>query len=266
MKTASNYLEVNKALWNERAKAHVTSGFYDLSAFLEGKSSLNEIELGLLGNVSNKSLLHLQCHFGQDTLSLARMGASVTGVDFSNEAISTANELALTLKLDANFVCCDIYELSTHLEGAFDLVFSSYGTIGWLPDLDRWAAVVSKYLKPGGIFVFAEFHPAYWMFDNELNYVQYSYFNREEIVETEEGSYADKDAPIKLPAITWNHSLAEVIESLLKAGLTLKEFKEFDYSPYNISPRMIEIAPGKFQVEKMEGKLPIVYALSMVKS
>ncbi|HRO42697.1 MAG TPA: class I SAM-dependent methyltransferase [Flavipsychrobacter sp.] len=265
MNLLKDYIEVNKKLWNERTKAHVSSTFYAMPSFLSGKSSLNEIELELLGDLSGKSVLHLQCHFGQDSLSLARMGAAVTGVDLSDEAIDIARELASKLELDATFICCDIYDLPLHLHQQFDVVFTSYGTIGWLPDLSKWAAIVSQFLKPQGSFVFVEFHPAVWMFDNELTHVQYSYFNKEVIIENEQGTYADKAADISLASVSWNHSIAEVLQSLLDQQLCLKQFRELDYSPYNIFPGMIEVTAGKYQIEKMKGKLPLVYALQMEK-
>jgi len=149
------YLDKNRALWNARVAAHVNSDFYDMAGFRAGKSSLKPPELRLLGDLSGKSVLHLQCHFGQDTLSLARMGAEVTGLDFSDEAIRTARALAEELQLPASFVCGDLYDAPALLQRQYDVVFTSYGVIGWLPDLNRWAEVVASCLKPGGRFVFA---------------------------------------------------------------------------------------------------------------
>ena len=260
-----NYLEVNRALWDEKTKHHVGSAFYRTEEFIKGKSTLNDVELGLLGDVRGKSVLHLQCHFGQDSLSLARMGAKVTGVDFSGEAIKTARELNGRLGLDVTFICTDIYELARKLDQQFDIVFSSYGTIGWLPDMERWAGVVARFLKPGGAFVFAEFHPAVWMFNNDFTAVAYSYFNREPIIETLEGTYADRDADIKMKEIGWNHDLAEVLQNLINAGLNLTVFRELDHSPYDCFQNTVEISPGKFQIKGMEGKLPMMYALKAVK-
>lgn len=261
----SNYLTVNKKLWNAKTEHHLDSAFYNMDAFLNGASSLNAIELGLLGDLSGKSVLHLQCHFGQDSLSLARMGAKVTGVDLSERAVEEANKLADQLDLDARFICHDLYSLPEHLDETFDLVFTSYGTITWLPDLDRWAAVVSRFLKPGGQFVFADFHPAMWMFDYDFSAVTFGYFNSGEIVETESGTYADQDADINLQSINWNHGLAETVSSLLRSGLSLNELQEFDYSPYDIFENGVEVTPGKYQVKDLEGKLPLVYALLMTK-
>lgn len=261
----NSYIEVNKELWNNKTIHHVNSAFYDNESFLKGRSSLNDVELGLLGDVSGKSLLHLQCHFGQDSLSLARMGAKVTGVDLSDTAIIKATEMNSTLGLDAKFICSDIYKLGDVLNEQFDIVYTSYGTIGWLPDMTAWAAIVSRFLKPGGRFVFVEFHPAVWMFDNDFTYVQYSYFNREVIEEVESGTYADVNANINLRSITWNHDIGEVLQALLNSGLQLKAFAEYDYSPYNCFSKAVEVQPGVFQIKGMEGKLPHMYSLLMQK-
>lgn len=186
MNSTSNYISANKTAWNTKTEHHINSEFYDMPGFLNGNNSLKEIELNILGNVKGKSILHLQCHFGQDSLSLARMGAKVTGIDFSDKAIEKARELNSQLNLDAQFICCDIYDLPNQLNKQFDIVFTSYGTIGCkLPDLDRWAEVVSQFLKPNGQFVMADFHPVVWMMDNEFQKIQYNYFNVEEIVEHE---------------------------------------------------------------------------------
>ncbi len=259
----SNYLEINRRLWNERARAHLTSDFYDVKSFLEGASSLNDIELDLLGLLSGKTILHLQCHFGQDSLSLARLGAEVTGIDFSDEAIKNALMLTQRTGLDATFICCDLYDLPHHLDKQFDIVFTSYGVIGWLPDLDKWADIVTRYLAPGGKFVMVEFHPVIWMFDNAIENIRYSYFKDEAVIEIEQGSYGAKDTEINLEAVTWNHAIAEVLQPLLRCGLELREFKELDYSPYNIFPGMTEISKGKFRIEKYKGLLPLVYAVVM---
>ncbi len=257
----NNFVEVNKALWNERTKYHVNSDFYDMPSFIAGSTTLKDIELGLLGDIKGKTILHLQCHFGQDTMSLSRMGAKATGVDLSDEAISIATQLTKELSLDTKFICCNIYDLPQHLNEQFDVVFTSYGTIGWLPDMKEWAGIVSRYLKPGGKFVFAEFHPTLWMFDNKFTYAQYSYFNREEIVEEEQGTYADKGADMNLRSISWNHGLSEVMQNLIEAGLHIEVFNEYDHSLYNCFANTVEIEPGKFQIKGMEGKLPMMYAL-----
>lgn len=262
---STNYIEINQALWNAKTPHHINSDFYRHDEFLRGRNTLNDIELALLGDVSGKRILHLQCHFGQDTLSLARMGAIVTGIDLSPDAIETARGLAKDLNLNARFIQSNIYELGDVLNEEFDIVFTSYGTICWLPDIARWAGIVNRYLAKGGQFIFADFHPAIWMFDNDFTHVAYSYFNREPIIETESGTYADQQASIHLESITWNHDLGEVLGNLLAAGLQLQHFAEYDKSPYACFSKNCEVAPGKFQIPGMEGKLPMVYSLKMLK-
>ncbi|MGP1782892.1 class I SAM-dependent methyltransferase, partial [Shewanella frigidimarina] len=144
-----DYLSVNQQGWDRRVQTHVTSAFYDVAGFLAGKSSLQEIELANL-EVKGKNLLHLQCHFGLDTLSWARMGANVTGVDLSPAAITQAQSLAEQTKLNAQFICSDVYSVTESISQQFDLVFTSYGAIVWLPDLDKWAQIIASKLVAGG--------------------------------------------------------------------------------------------------------------------
>jgi 2-polyprenyl-3-methyl-5-hydroxy-6-metoxy-1,4-benzoquinol methylase len=266
MDPVSNYIEINKALWDAKTKHHTGAAFYKMDEFLKGASSLNPIELGLLGDVKGKSILHLQCHFGQDSLSLARMGARVTGVDFSEAAIKKARELNEQLGLDAEFICSDVYKLPGVLSRQFDIVYTSYGVLGWLPDMKKWAEVVSHFIKPGGEFILVEFHPVVWMFSYDFSTVQYSYFNKEAIVEVHEGTYADRSADMKQTEIGWNHDLSEVMQNLLDHGLHITTFREYDTSPYNCFQNMVETAPGAFRVRGLEGKIPLVYSVKAVKS
>ncbi|MFN7118138.1 MAG: class I SAM-dependent methyltransferase [Saprospiraceae bacterium] len=259
MSSAEHYLDVNRALWNNKTQYHLQSDFYEVEAFKKGKSSLNSIELEQLGDVRNKTLLHLQCHFGQDTLSWARMGASVTGIDFSDEAIKAARHLAQELNIEADFIQSNVYDVK--LARQFDIIFTSYGVIGWLPDLEKWAQVIANHLKPGGEFHLIEFHPVVWMFDNDFQYIQYSYFNREDIIEEVHGSYADRSAPIVGQSVSWNHSLDEVLGALLRQGLRIEHFAEYDYSPYNCFVNTVQIAENQWQIKGLEGKIPMVYAL-----
>ena len=153
MNKEDNYIEINRESWNNKTETHLKSEFYDLDNFIKGKTSLNSIELDLLGDVKGKTILHLQCHFGQDSISLSRLGAEVTGIDLSDKAIQSAKQIAKDTNSKANFICCNIYDLPNHLDKQFDIVYTSYGTIGWLPDLDKWARIVSQYVKPNGQFV-----------------------------------------------------------------------------------------------------------------
>ncbi len=263
-----DYFAENQKLWDSWVAPHTRSELYDMEAFLSGKTSLKEIERDALGDVAGKSLLHLQCHFGQDTLSWARKGAKATGIDFSEKAIAKAKELNAQLGLDAEFVTSNVYDLPKVLQGEFDYVFTSYGATPWLPDLDKWAAIASRYLKKGGIFYLAEFHPTLCMFNFENHQVEYSYFNESEpIAEEVTGSYADKNAGIKGMEYSWNHSISEKVNALLKHGLTLLELNEYDFSPYNCFPNMVEREPGRYVwgQEKFSARLPMVLSLKMEK-
>ena len=261
-----DYIKINKQTWNNKTAVHIDSDFYDNDNFIKGKSTLNSIELDLLGDVNGKKILHLQCHFGQDSLSLARLGAKVTGVDLSDRAIDKAQELNIQLQLDAQFICCDIYDLPNHLNDTFDIVFTSYGTIGWLPDLNKWSAVVSQFLKPEGKFVMAEFHPVVWMFDTNFKEVFYSYFNIKPIIENETGTYADQYSEIESQTITWNHPTSEVLNALIYAGLEINAFNEFDYSPYNCFNETEEFETGKFRIKHLGSKIPMVFAILATKN
>lgn len=256
-----DYIKINRASWNRKTDTHMESDFYDMKGFLEGKTSLKSIELKLLGDIEGQNILHLQCHFGQDTLSLGRLGAKVTGVDLSDKAIERARELASKTKLDAKFICCDLFDLPNHLNGEFDIIYTSYGTIGWLPDIDKWGQIISHFLKPGGKLIFVEFHPVVWMFDDDFNKVTYNYFNSEPIIETETGTYANRDADLKLEYVTWNHGLSEVMTSLLTNGLEIISFQEYDYSPYNCFNLMVEPEPGKYRIKHLGNKIPMVYSI-----
>lgn len=261
----SNYTEINRNAWNKKTDIHIRSKFYDNDAFLKGKSSLKNIELDLLGDVKGKSILHLQCHFGQDTISLSRMGAKVTGIDLSDKAIEKAKEFAQQENVDTEFICCNIFDLPNHLDKQFDIVFTSYGVIGWLPDLDKWAAIVSRYLKPSGRFVFVEFHPLIWMFDDHFQTITYNYFNSGEIVETNEGSYADRNADIEYSTVNWNHSTSEVLNNLIKHSIEIKSFNEYDYSPYDCFNHTIKIDTDKYRIGILGDKAPLVFSIEGTK-
>ena len=257
-----DYKEINKRAWNNKTYIHFRSDFYDNASFIKGRNSLNSIEIDLLGDIKGKIVLHLQCHFGQDTISLNRMGAQSTGADISDKAIKRAKELADVTKSDADFICCDIYDLPQLLKKEFDIVFTSYGAIGWLPDLNKWGNIISGFLKPGGKFILVEFHPVVWMFDDNFKEIKYRYFNSGPIIESVEGTYADKDAEIVQDYVYWNHSISEVLNSLINNNLEINSFNEFDYSPYDCFNNTIEFAPGKFRIKNLDNKIPMVYSVA----
>jgi 2-polyprenyl-3-methyl-5-hydroxy-6-metoxy-1,4-benzoquinol methylase len=256
-----NYIEMNKRSWDNRLESHLSSDFYNLKEFLNGKSSLNTFELDLLGDVKGKSILHLQCHFGQDSISLSRMGAKVTGMDFSEKSIEKAKELAKITQNDTEFMCCNLYELPEHLTKKYDIVFTSYGTITWMPDLLKWASVVKHFFNPQGKFIFVEFHPIVWMFDDKLDSIIYDYFNVKPILEEEQGTYADRSAAILNKNTTWNHSISEVVQSLMSNNLSIADLKEYNYAPYPFVKNCEEYETGRFRNIKFGNKIPLVYSI-----
>jgi len=256
-----NFFNTNKKAWNDKTLFHLKSEFYDVEGFKNGKSSLKFIELGELGDVKNKSMLHLQCHFGQDSLSWARMGAKVTGVDFSDEAIKAAKSLNDELNLDAKFICSNIYDIEEHLDEKFDIVFTSYGTIGWLPDLKEWGRLISHYLKPGGTFYIVDFHTVLWMFDDDFKNFKYSYFNLGEIEEEVEGTYANINAPLKQKQYGWNHPLSEIINSLIENGLQIEFLHEFPFSVYDVFSNSAKGKDGWWRIKEMEDIIPMMFSI-----
>ena len=259
------YFDANKEGWNKRTMIHKDSAFYDVASFKTGKSSLNKIELEALGNVKGKSLLHLQCHFGMDTLSWAREGATVTGIDLSDEAIKLAQELSDDLNIPAQFICCNVYDTLQHITERFDIVFTSYGVIGWLPDLDKWASVIAQSLKPGGIFYMVEFHPVIWMMDENFEHIKYHYHNHEVIVEEQSGTYTDRDADIHYKEYSWNHNLSEVLNALIQNGLSIQNFNEYNYSNYNCFNKTVQGEDGYWRIQGLENKIPMMYSLKACK-
>ena len=252
---------VNKATWNEKVKIHSKSELYDMEAFKNGKSSLMSYELDTLGDVAGKSLLHLQCHFGQDTLSWSRLGAKCVGVDISDEGIKLANELNDELALDAQFVCCNVLDTSKYVSTEFDIVFTSYGVIGWLPDLKPWAQMIAEKLKSGGTFFIAEFHPIVWMFDylKEPPKMSYGYHQKEVIYEEYEGTYADTDSKMISKEYGWNHGLGEVVSSLTEAGVIIEYLHEHDESPYDVLPNLIKTSSGMYATK--DKLFPLIFTL-----
>ncbi|MBU6219900.1 MAG: class I SAM-dependent methyltransferase [Bacteroidetes bacterium] len=259
-----HHFDTNKQAWNQRVEIHYQSEFYDVPGFLKGKEVLKSIELALLGDIKDKTLLHLQCHFGQDSLSLVRLGAQVTGIDFSQVAIDKAVVLARQVGLSATFICGNVLDTPQLIPEKFDIVFTTYGVLGWLPDMNDWAKVVKTMLKPGGKLILVEFHPVLWMLDDEFTFIAYSYFKGEPIIETKNTTYTDQGSlqMNTFQEITWNHSLDEVMSALLAQGLKLTHFKEYPYSPYPCFRNMKETKPGQYQISDLEDKIPMVYALT----
>jgi SAM-dependent methyltransferase len=256
----------NRETWNKKVAIHAASDFYDLGNFKKGKSSLTPFETLALGDVKGKNLLHLQCHFGQDTLSFQRMGARCTGIDISDEAVKLARGLNKELKLDAKFVCCNVLDVSQFIAEKFDIVFTSYGTIGWLPDLKPWAKMISERLKLGGVFYMVEFHPIAWMYDYTVtpSTLTYGYQQKEVIYEEYEGTYANENSKMTSKEYAWNHGLGEVITSLCEAGLDIVYLKEHETSPYDIFPGLTKNKDDLFELNG--GLHPLIFEIKAIKS
>nr|WP_253820893.1 class I SAM-dependent methyltransferase [Vibrio sp. 99-70-13A1] len=255
MRRKMNYLDVNKEAWDKRTKVHIESDFYDVESFVGGKCSLNPIEKSQLGDVDGKSLLHLQCHFGQDTLSWARLGAKVTGVDLSPDAIKQAISLKNSMGLNANFVESDVYQFGRNNVDKFDIVFTSYGVLCWLPDLTEWANTISNSLKLNGEFHLVEFHTV-----NDL-LAGYSYFQEDTPNVEEDGTYTENCDGTKLPMVTWSHSISDVINSLIRAGLQIESFIEYPYSPYNCFEGLEFVPNHGYQMLHIGQQVPLLYSI-----
>lgn len=266
MSESERHLETNRALWDAWTAIHRSSSFYGLDEFRRGASTLKPIELEVVGDVRGLDLLHLQCHFGLDSLSWARLGARVVGVDFSPRSIELARELAEETGLDAVFHCEDASALPSSWRDRFDVVVSSYGVLPWLPDLRPWASGITHVLRPGGSFHLVEFHPLVGVLDDDGRTLRHPYFHSPRPTEYRvRGSYADRSAPFEHVAYEWAHSLADVHGSLAKAGLTIRALREFPYSPYGCFDYLEETGPGRWTVRGAEVDLPLVFALHATK-
>ncbi|MGH2561296.1 MAG: class I SAM-dependent methyltransferase [Thermomicrobiales bacterium] len=265
-----DYITANRALWNTWADFHVDSTFYDVEGFKAGRSSLHSTEIEEVGDVAGKSLLHLQCHFGMDTRSRARRGATVTGVDFSDHAIAYARALAEEAGIPARFVQSDLYSRPNVLDGEFDVVFTSYGVLYWLPDIERWATVVARFLKPGGRFAIVEYHPFAAVFESEgVTSLEptYSYFHGPEPLRFEtSGSYAGPTPGYQGVEYGWQHSLSEIVNALIAAGLRLESLREFPYSNEQRFPFMERAADGRWRLPgTLDGMIPLLFSLRATK-
>ena len=261
------YFEVNKDTWNKKVSIHKTSEFYDVEGFRKGKNSLNAYELKEVGDVKGKRLLHLQCHFGQDTLSWSRLGAKCTGIDLSDEGINEAKKLNNELGLDAIFIESNLYDVPKKVKGKFDIVFTSYGVVGWLPDLKTWGEIIASKLKKGGVFYMIEFHPIVWMYDflQTPPKLAYPYLNKDVIYEEYSGTYTNSDAAILSKEYGWNHGLGEVVSALTNAGLQIEFLHEFEKSPYNSFPEMDKTEDGMFILKENQRMFPLLYSIRATK-
>jgi len=255
----------NHAVWEAWTPHHFRSAGYDIPSFMAGREPLDPITLAGVGDVAGKSLLHLQCHFGLDTLSWARRGATVTGVDFSATAIAKAQEIAQQMALPADFVCCNVYDATASLAREFDIVFTSVGVLGWLPDLEGWAKVIASCLKPGGRFFIFEAHPTAFLFDQQPPAgmrLMYPYFARAPLIELETGSYAAPDSGTQVTSHSFSHPLADILGSLLRAGMRITSYDEYSFLRWPAMPWMTRRDAYFWDLPAEFGEIPMMFALT----
>lgn len=262
------HLRSNRDLWDALTTVHEQSAYYDVAGFLAGRSRLHPLEREALGDVAGRSLLHLQCHFGLDTLSWARLGAHVTGVDFSPAAIALARRLAAETGLPATFVESDVLALPEALSGQFDIVYTSYGVLIWLPDLAAWGRTVAHFLRPGGTFFIAEFHPFSLIFgeDPPLQIGEPYFTSGEPVAWEVQGSYADRSAEVAHDvSYEWPHPLSEIFAALLGAGLRIEAFDEYDYAYDALLPGMVQGEDGAYRLAEHGRSVPLMFSLRATK-
>lgn len=268
MDDMERYYNVNRELWDKFARQHYDSEFYGTKRFLEGGSTLNSIELEELGDVDGKTLLHLQCHFGLDTLSWAREGAIVTGVDFSREAIRLAGKLADQAGIGAEFIQANIYDLPDVLSKSFDIVFTSYGVTCWLHDISQWGEIVAHFLKRGGTFYIADFHPITWIFDwddpDDFKMVR-GYFHKFKPDEFEvDGSYSGAEIEEQID-YEWAWGMGDVITALARAGLRIEFVHEFPKMPFQNFSFLKRSDDGYWVYDSPDVALPLSYSIKASK-
>ncbi len=259
----------NRARWDESVPIHMASDSYGLDDLLAGRPKLPQRDIDELGDVRGKTLLHLQCHFGMDTLSWAMLGARVTGLDFSEAAITTARSLAGRLGIDARFVLSELYDAPSVLDERFDIVYTGVGALNWLPDIAGWARVVAACLQPGGRFYVVEAHPMLATLDDERPdgalVVRYPYFERAEPSRWDDArDYADPGARLEHSVhYEWNHGLGEVVTALIDAGLTLDWVREHRTIYWRALPWLVPAArDGEWRLPDAAADLaPLMYSI-----
>jgi SAM-dependent methyltransferase len=258
-----DWLKANRDKWNSVVDVHARAASYNLDGFRRGENVLFPLELREVGDVRGKSLLHLQCHFGLDTMSWARLGATVTGLDLSDKAIDLARKLAAELSIAAKFVLGNIYDAPSLVDGQFDVVFQSYGAICWLPDMPRWAEVVAHFVKPGGFFYIADLHPFASVFaggpGETAPRMEFSYFRENVIVDEPGPDYADPTHIVEHRPREWIHTVGSIVNSLIDAGLQIEFFREHRECVWQIYPYAKRRADGMWYVEG--DPLPLIFSL-----
>jgi len=253
--------ETNRQTWNEMTDIHFDHPDYKVKEFLEGETNLKEIELKALGDVSGKKLLHLMCHFGKDTLCWARRGAIVTGADISDRSIELANKLKKMAALEGTFIRSDVIDLISKIDGQFDFVFQSHGTLCWLADLRPWAKTIAHYLKPGGMFFIVDSHPIYTLFQDD----EFSYLQKEPVVFKNDTDYCDREHILKGDQIEYQHPLGRIINALVEAGLVIEELGEYDKGFYGVEENWVQTDDGYWYPPDGPPRYPIMFSLKVRK-
>ena len=262
----TDWLALNRANWDARAPIHASSRFYDVPGFVAGRSDLRDFELAEVGDVNGRTLLHLQCHIGTDTLSWARLGATVTGLDFSAPALETARSIAEQIgATDARFVESDVYEAATALDGrTFDIVYTGIGALCWLPDVERWAKTAASLVKPGGFLYLAEVHPFSDILADDGKTVELDYFTTDPRVWEEGVTYTDytDGAPLREHAVSvdWQHGLGDVVSALIAADLRIKLLHEHDYTLFQRFPDML-VEGDRYLLPPGRPRVPLLYSI-----
>ncbi|CAN5641072.1 class I SAM-dependent methyltransferase [soil metagenome] len=261
------HMEINRVRWDELVPIHARSDMYRVELFRSGGVALQSIELEELGDVSGKSLLHLQCHFGLDSLSWARLGAKVTSMDYSEPAIELARSLSAETGVEARFIHSNLYDLPDVLNEKFDIVFTSYGVLCWLPDIKAWAEIVARYLKPGGTFYIVEGHSFMWGFETNADKTRvewtYPYCTGDEpLVFDAPGTYADEHAEVQNTVThEWNHPLGEIVTSLIDSGLRIDFLHEHQVIPWKPFPFVVEAGGGYYKLPDDIPSLPLMFSI-----
>jgi 2-polyprenyl-3-methyl-5-hydroxy-6-metoxy-1,4-benzoquinol methylase len=260
------YVELNRAYWNELVPIHAASAMYDLEHF-DATGSREWLDNGALGDVRGKRLLHLQCHIGTDTLSWARHGAKVTGVDFSPAAIDVARDLGAKLALTAEFVCADLDDLSRVLGRRFEVVYTSYGVLTWLPELASWARMIAELIETGGRFYMVDTHPFVRMFGRHFGRLKSSYFHTDEPrISVEDGSYAEPEAILENKTrCEWQHTVSDIVNALSTAGLTIDELRELPYLMFQRFPEMVRGDDGWWRLPDADERFPLLLSILATK-
>lgn len=259
-------LAANRANWDERVVVHVGSAFYDLEGWLRERPGPNNEEAAALGDLRRRSLLHLQCHFGMDTLRLARGGAVVTGVDFSPAAITAATSLAERSGLteSATFICANVYDAPSALSmRRFDVVYVSLGSLCWLPDVRAWGQVVRQLLEPGGQLYVHDVHPLSACLDDDGLRVTYPYFEDQEnpLVFDNDTTYTDGGTISATRTYEWSHSLSEIVTALISQGLVLDALEEHPWTEFQQYPYLERSSPGRYTITDGCPKIPLSFTL-----